>query len=319
MSINVGDLVATTMRYYAPTIFDNISNHNAFASHIRKDGVVKKHISGGRVYSEKVMYGDNNSIKFFDGYESFTPPTTDQNVVDFADYDPKQLAGFISISSREEMQNQGKEQIIDFTKVRLQQLQANLANTFGASLFSDGTGTGGKEIGGLQLLVADDPTAAGTVGGIDQSANAFWRNQTRSSASAWSASNIEAEMMALWLNTIRGANKPNRIYTDQKGYSTYWSALVDKRRYTDAGEAEGSFKGLVFENASVYYDDNCPANRMYFIDTKALCFYTTIDEVFKVHKPREITNALYSVTPVEMMGNLATGRREAHAVLIDDN
>lgn len=317
MSINVGDLVATTMRYYAPTLFDNISNHNAFASHIRQDGVVKKHISGGRVYSEKVLYGDNNSIKWFDGYETFVPPTTDQNVVDFADYDPKQLAGFISISSREEMQNQGKEQIIDFTKARLKQLQANLANTFGAALFSDGTGTGGKEIGGLQLLVADDPTAAGTVGGIDQAANAFWRNQTRTSSSAWTASNIEAEMMALWLNTIRGGDKPRRIYTDQNGYSTYWSALVDKRRYTSEEEAEGSFRGLAFEGAKVYYDDNCPSDRMYFVDTNALCLYTTIDDVFKVHKPRNITNALYSVTPVEAMCNLTTGRREAHGVLIN--
>lgn len=317
MSINVGDLVATTMRYYAPKLHDNISNHNAFASHLKKDGAVKKYVGGGRVYSESVMYGDNNSVKFFDGYETFVPPTTDQNVVDFADYDPKQLAGFISISSREEMQNSSKEQIRDFAKTRLKHLQANLANTFGASLFSDGTGTGGKEIGGLQLLVADDPTAAGTVGGIDQSANAFWRNKTRTSSSSWSASNIEAELMALWLSIIRGGDKPRRIYTDQNGYSTYWSALVDKRRYTDASEAEGSFKGLAFEGASIYYDDNCPADRFYMVDTSALCLYTTIQDVFKVHSPRNITNALYSVTPVEAMCNLATGRREAHGVLIN--
>jgi len=215
------------------------------------------------------------------------------------------------------MQNSGKEQIRDFVKTRLKHLQANLANTFGASLFSDGTGTGGKEIGGLQLLIADDPTAAGTVGGIDQSANAFWRNKTRTSGSSWAASNIESEMMQLWLDIIRGGDKPRRIYTDSNGYSTYWEALTDKRRYTDAGEAEGSFRGLAFEGASVYYDDNCPSDRMYFVDTTALCLYTTIREVFKVHPSRNITNALYSVTPVEAMCNLATGRREAHGVLIN--
>lgn len=317
MSINVGDTVASAMRYYAPGLHDNISEHNAFASHLKKDGSVKKYVHGGRVISEPMMYGDNNSVKFFDGYETFTPPTTDQNVVDFADYEWKQLAGFISVNTREEMLNAGEAQIHDFAKTRIKHLQANLTNSYAASLYSDGTGTGGKEIGGLQLLIADDPTSSGNVGAIAQNTNAFWRNLTRTSGAAWSASNIENEMMQLWLTTIRGAQKPTRIYTDNNGYSAYWNALVDKRRYTDSGEAEGSFKGIAFESASVYFDDQCPANRMYFVNTKDLCLYTTINEVFKVHSSRNITNALYSVTPIEMMANLATGRRASHAVLLN--
>ena len=320
MSINVGDLTAVAMRYYASKLHDNISNHNAFALHIKQDGAVKKYIRGGRVYSESVLYGDNNSIKFFDGYETFVPPTTDQNVIDFADYDPKQLGGFVSISSREEMQVSGPEQIRDFAETRVKQLMANLANTYGASLFSDGTGTGGKEIGGLQLLVADNPAAAGTVGGIDQNANSFWRNRTRTSAAAWTTSNIENELMRLWLDTIRGGDKPNRIYTDRNGYSTYWGSLVDKRRYTSSAEAEGSFTGLAFEKAKIYFDDNCPADRMYFVNTNDLCLYYTTrgeDAIFNVHGARDITKALYKVIPVEMMANLATGRRASHAVLIN--
>lgn len=316
MSINVGDLVATTMRHYTPKLHDNISNHNVFGYHLKKDGRVKEYVHGGRNISESVLYGTNSSVKFFDGYETFVPPTSDQEVIDFATYEWKQLAGFVAINSREEMLNKGEAQIRDFLKTRIQHLQANLGNTYATALYSDGTGSGGKEIGGLQLLVADDPTAAGSVGGIAQNTNAFWRNQT--STVTASVSNIESSMNSIWLDTIRGADKPTRIYADKIMYDLYWQALTDKRRYTSADEAEGSFKGLAFESAAVYYDDQCPTKHMYFLNLKDLTLRTTIKEVFKVHKARDITNALYSVTPVEAMMNLTTGRRASHAVLIDD-
>jgi hypothetical protein len=57
---------------------------------------------------------------------------------------------------------------------------------------------------------------------------------------------------------------------------------------------------------------------MYFLNLNDLTLYTMFRNVFETRKSREITNALYSVTPVEAMMNLATGRRASHAVLIDD-
>ena len=33
-----------------------------------------------------------------------------------------------------------------------------MLNNISSGVYSDGTGSGGKQIGGLQLLVADDPT-----------------------------------------------------------------------------------------------------------------------------------------------------------------
>lgn len=316
MTINVGDVVASVMRHYTPKLHDNISNHNVFGYHLKKDGRVKEYVRGGRNISESVLYGNNNSVKFFNGYETFVPPTDDQDVIDFAEYEWKQLAGFIAVSSREEALNRGEAQIRDFAKTRIEHLMANLGNTYATSLYSDGTGTGGKEIGGLQLLVADDPTASGSVGGIAQNTHSFWRNKTDTVTATAAA--IEGQMKAIWLSTIRGADRPTRIYADSSMYTLYWEALTDKRRYTSAEEAEGSFKGLAFESAAVYYDDQCPSKHMYFLNLNDLTLYTMFRNVFETRKSREITNALYSVTPVEAMMNLATGRRASHAVLIDD-
>lgn len=316
MSINVGDIVASAMRHYTPKLHDNISNNNVFGYHLKKDGRIKEYVRGGRNISESVLYGDNSSVKFFDGYEAFTPPTDDQNVIDFAEYEWKQLGGFVAVSSREEALNRGEAQIRDFAKTRIKHLMANLSNTYATSLYSDGTGTSGKEIGGLQLLVADDPTASGSVGGIAQNTNAFWRNKTDTVTAT--VSDIEGQMKSIWLETVRGGDKPTRIYADSVMYSLYWEALTDKRRYTSASEAEGSYQGLAFESAAVYFDDQCPTKHMYFLNMDDLTLYTCFKDVFKTGASRNITNALYSVTPVEAMMNLATGRRASHAVLIDD-
>jgi hypothetical protein len=51
-----------------------------------------------------------------------------------------------------------------------------MKNKMGAAVYADGTGSAGKEIGGLALLVPDAPTV-GTVGGINRATWAFWRSQ----------------------------------------------------------------------------------------------------------------------------------------------
>jgi hypothetical protein len=53
-----------------------------------------------------------------------------------------------------------------------------MINNISTDIYSDGTADGGRQINGLQALVAAVPTT-GTVGGIDRSVtgNTFWRNQ----------------------------------------------------------------------------------------------------------------------------------------------
>jgi hypothetical protein len=71
----------------------------------------------------------------------------------------------------------------------------------------------GKQIGGLQLLVADTPTS-GTVGGISRS-NTFWRNQTYDATTDGSAAatvaNIQTYMNEVFLRCTRGDDKPDMI------------------------------------------------------------------------------------------------------------
>lgn len=260
------------------------------------------------------MYGENSSVAFYDGFETFTPPTT-QEIIDGAEYSWKQLGGFVSISGKEQVQNSGKAAVLDMLDTRLKHLKAQLRNTFAASLYSDGTGTSGKEFGGLQLLVADSPSSAGTVGSIDQAANSWWRNQVSASA-VFSSSNALSRMNTLYLQCIRGGEKPDLILTDSEMFGQYEVTQQQNQRFTSSKLADQGFVNYKYKTADVVYDENCPTRRMYMLNTASLSFRYAPNRWFNVGDSRTVTTADYEVVPVWTMGNLTTNDRARHGVII---
>jgi hypothetical protein len=311
---NLGDLVATTLRQVNKNIADNVTNDNSFFRRLNEKGNIKKSVSGGREIDESIMYGTNSSVQFYDGYDTFTPPT-DQNVVDLATYNWKQLGGFISISGKESMMNRGPEQRFDFVETRTKQLIANMQNTFSTSLYSDGTGSAGKELGGLKLLIADDPTAAGTIGGINQVTNTFWQN-SYSAAAATTNANINSRMNSMWLSTKRGRDNTDMILADSYMYQLYWESLQALQRFSNDGFGDRGGGELKYKSADVVYDDQCPSKHMYFANTDYLFFKYAEGRWFDVGKNRTIQNADYDVVPVFVMGNLTCGNRKRQGVII---
>lgn len=69
----------------------------------------------------------------------------------------------VKINGLELLKNSGREKVIDLLEARIKNAEKTMLNNLSTGVYSDGTGTGGKQIGGLQLLVSDAGT--GTVGG----------------------------------------------------------------------------------------------------------------------------------------------------------
>lgn len=192
-----------------------------------------------------------------------------------AEFDWKQGAVAVTISGLEgRIQNAGKEQIIDLLASRIKNAERTMKNNIALGLYADGTGSGGKEIGGLRLLVPQDPTT-GTVGGINRATWSFWRNQTVQDATM-TAATIQAKMQALYLACSRGRDQPDLIMADNNAYSAFWQSLTPIQRITNTETANAGFKNLEFVGVPVVFDGGigggCPANTMYFLNTEFL-FY----------------------------------------------
>ena len=118
---NLTEIVTTTLRNRQKEVADNVTNHNAFLHRLESKGQIKS-TDGGRTIVEPLIYGDNGNIKWYDGYETFT--IVQNEVVDAAEFEWKQLGGFISISGKEKVMNHGKHAAIQFVSARMKQLKA---------------------------------------------------------------------------------------------------------------------------------------------------------------------------------------------------
>jgi hypothetical protein len=313
--------VATTLRNRERFVADNVTNHNALLRTL-EDGSGIKNAGGGRDLTEPLLYNEL-ATKFYDGFETFSIDTS-QEVIDAAVYQWKQLGGFSFISGKEKIMNREKWQAVGIAEARVDALIAGLRNKTGLSLYGDGTADGGKEFGGLRLLVADDPTT-GVVGGIDASAEDWWRNNADVATAAIAPDTIQSRMNAMQLACTRGADQPNLIMADADYFTAYWESLQAIQRVTNAKLADAGFRTLEFIGTPVVYDAQCATDlptagegRMYFLNTKYLCFRKAPERWFSTEEARKVENADYDVIPNWTMGNMTCNARFLQGVLVTD-
>lgn len=313
--LNIGEIATTTLRHREKRIADNVSNHNALFQRLKQKGNIKP-VAGGRDILENLEYASNSTAAFISGYEVFN--TTPQDVIDAANFDWKEAIVTVVFSNLEMAKNSSKEAIIDLIDSRIRNAEHSLMNTLATSVHSDGTGSSGKEIGGLQLLVADDPTASSTVGGIQQSSNSFWQNQYSASA-ATSAGNIKTRMNALWITQVRGTDKPDLIVMDSTEYNFYEASLQQYQRFDNDGKTGVTgFQSLKYKTADVVYDDQCTAKRVYLLNTDYIKLRPHSNFQFKTLDKRQSINQLATVIPLYWMGNMTVSNRSLQGVMIDD-
>ena len=294
---------------------DNITNNNALLRAISEKG--NKIVSGGRTIVQELEYASNGTAKWYSGYEVLDTSTS--NVFTSAEFNYKQLAGNVVISGLEQVENSGKEQVFNLLKSRVKNLEKTLKNTMATSLYADGSGTNGKDLGGLQLLVSDAGT--NTVGGINATTYDFWQNQvydfTTSSAGGVvaSATNIQSGMNTAWLQTIRGADKPDCIVADSNYFQFYWASLQTNQRFTSDDKASAGFMNLMFMNAPVYYDDQCPASHMYMLNTDYLFLRPAKGREFTPLGEKASVNQDAMVLPVVWAGNMTVSNRARQGII----
>lgn len=310
------EIYSTTRTNRDMPLADNVTNHNAFLKQLDTMGKVKN-ANGGRDLTEPLLYGEYSNAKWYDGYETFSVDTSEE-VITAAVYPWKQLGGFSFISGKEEHQNMGKHAAVDLISAKDDALIATLRNKAAVALYNDGV-TDPKAWGGLQYLVADDPAAVVEVGGIDQNAEAWWRNQTNGGVvwadAAAAAAGIQSAMNAMYLATIRGTDVTDLWLKDSFHYTAYWESLQADQRFTNAKMAERGFHALEFMMAPVVYDSACPARHSYALNCNFLRMRKAPGRYFTDEAPQVIQSADYTLFPNWTMSNLTCNNRARQGVI----
>lgn len=309
------EMVTSTLRHRRPKIADATTKNNALMLQLRRKGRISL-IGGGRTISCPISYEENTNFQFYTGRESLN--VAGQEVLTSSEFPWKQYACGVSISGLEMLQNDGKEQIINMMKARITNAERTIANKMHESSYSDGTGSAGKEFGGLDLINSSGTGA--TVGGINASTAAWWENKHAATGGVAVAS-IYADMLDLCLSLQRGTDKTDLIISDNTYYSALNQSLQGQRRYMDSKMADAGFRNILFEGIPVVFDGGdggyAPVG-MHFLDSSELelIMHRKRNNVILSGPRRPVTEDSDTVV-IAGMGNYITGNRARHGRLTD--
>lgn len=246
-----------------------------------------------------------------------------------AEFNYAQAAVAVSISGLEMIQNSGDAAIIDLLESRISNAQKTLTNNIAVDCYSDGTADGGRQIGGLQLLVDTTPLT-GTVGGIDASATigAFWRNiafsSTTNGGAAATSANIQSYMNQLAIQLVRGTDSADLIVADNNYYRLYLESLQAIQRIQSTDMAASGFTALMYYGAGKAadvvldggYGGGAPTNTMYFLNTDYIYFRPHVDRFFTpLGDDRFAVNQDAMVKLIGFAGNMTVSNRRLQGVL----
>jgi hypothetical protein len=312
------EIITTTLAYYQPELADNVLTHNPLLDKIKKKGNAEP-VGGGTTILENLMYQQNSTVLWYSGLDQLNVSTSD--VLTSANFDWRELNCNVVVSGLDKARNSGtKESVFNLVKSRIKVAEITMQNTIAGALFFSNTENSGKSIGGLKFLVAD--AGAGTVGGIDSSANTWWKNQFYSfsgqSVTA-SSTTIQAAMNTAYINTVRGKDKPDMWVGGTTYFQYYLASLQANQRFMGEKEAGVGFANLTFWGgmASVFFDPNeTTGTRLYALNTDYLHYRPHTDFNFVTLDDKTSVNQDATIIPLYWKGNMTVSNRARQGAVV---
>ena len=226
---------------------------------------------GGREISNPLIFGRNPNVTSYEYYD--TLPIAQTSEFNTARYGWGRVAGSVIISEQEIDENRGAAEIFKILKGKMQALEESIKEKFQTYLYGAGTG---KDPNGLALCIPDDPTT-GILGGINRATESQWRTMSKNYSGSLTYQNIEEEFDDILLDMKQGKNeKPDLILCGRNIYKMYRKAVRSKISILADGTYAGKkmydlgFDGVSFGGITMIYDEDCPSNKAYFINSTYL-------------------------------------------------
>lgn len=227
--------------------------------------------TGGYNITNPLTIGRNPNVT---STEYYTPlPVAQTNEFTTVEYTWSRVAGTVIISDQEEDENTGETAIFKLLKAKMEVLEESIKEKFASYLYGAG---GGLDPLGLEALIPVDPTT-GTLGGVNRATETQWRTSSYVFGSGnITSANIEEVHDDILMDLTLKGDKPDVIFMGRDLYRTHRAAVRDKL-VINLGELKGGkgmvdlgFGGLAHDSIPIIYDEDCPVNTMYYINSKYL-------------------------------------------------
>lgn len=227
--------------------------------------------SGGYNITNPLTVGRNPTVGSYEYYDEVPVVQTDEFTK--VEYTWSRVAGTVIISDQEEDENKGDTAIFKLLKAKLEVLEESIKEKFSTYLYGAG---GGTDPLGLEVLIPLDPTT-GKLGGIDRAQEVQWRTSAYIfGAGQITSSNIEEVHDDILMDLTLKGEKPDVIFMGRDLYRTHRAAVRDKlvinlgELKRGKGMVDLGFSGLSHDDIPIIYDEDCPVDTMYYINSKYL-------------------------------------------------
>lgn len=267
---NVETLLTTTIEKRRGDIKNAIINKLSLFDHLNKKHKVT--LTGGTSIVTPVMYGKNNTVDSYNGFD--TIDTTPQDGHTSTQYEIKQYAGSLSLSGRELSQNRGPEAIHNLVNAKQMQLEKSLADKLNQDLFASSV------VGDAMNTLVTTIDATSTIGEINSTTYSWWQSHVGTGGSF--ATDGLADMRIVDGTLGQRGARPTAWITTMDIFNFYEKELQDQIRYVGGEEAEGSFKNLLFRGVPVIHDAQATSGVMYAINSDAMELVFSSDKDFSM-------------------------------------
>jgi hypothetical protein len=207
-------------------------------------------------------------------------------------------------------------------KAKMEVLEESIKEQFSAYLYAAG---GGTDPLGLASLIPDDPTT-GSLGGLSRASEPQWRTSSYDfNVGGIDSTNIEEALDDVLMDLTVKGEKPDIMLCGRNLYRIYRAAVRDKITI-QLGESNGGkkmmdlgFKGVSHQAVPMMYDEDCPVNKIYFINSKYLRLHILKHVNMKVKDLTAPWNVDANGSRVVWQGQFCLWKAyRTHAVLINE-
>lgn len=305
---NVGQVIASAWEdYVKQDPVDNIFPRFWLLENIKEGQSFRK--GNGTPITGTIEYAVNTTVKAMSELETLDVARVD--VFDRYEGAWKFVGGDMVISEYEKGVTAGGAGKFNLEASKVENLKRSMMNQINTDLFSDGTGTSGKQAGGLQYIVSSTPTT-GTVLTVNRATYSFWRNQQTSGAKSSTAfDNLKGSMRSIYNLASNGIGQetPDFAVSPRTEFEGFESLSVSLERYVRDNSNDKlvtGYKGtqIMFKDIPLAFDAACPAGTMYILNRRNLFIRWMV--WMKAFPPASPVNQFADVVKVLTIYNMIT-------------
>lgn len=254
-------------------VVDQVLKITPFYSKMLEGGRLKTKLPEGSHWEYTIRYAkEDSNLKWFGRGDVFGLGSK-ENLTRLK-FEAKNLGTSVVRYWEEEQAIRGKAQLVPYGEDITASAKESLHDALATALWTNPT-SNSKQINSLTELIAVDPTT-GVFGGLDRSVNPHLWNLTVDFTGKTIAADLLKVMRSVY-NTCSsfrtGTQKaPDLIITTQAIYEEYEGLCEDLRQIqsNSTDRASLGFGELRFKNCEMFWDPECPAGHMYFLNTSTL-------------------------------------------------